>query len=205
MGLPHICTVQERPTYEEKEWLRQLAGGNRQAFDALYHAYFDRVYSTAFYFLKSAGLAEDLTQDVFTGFWQYRERAAEIENLEAWLRTVTRNKVLSRISRLKTEQAYLKSLTTAISNGAGKNYVVPDYHNIPKLMDTMIQRLPPKQQKAFRLSREQGWSNEEIAAELGVSKATAKDYLVKAVAFLRKQLQEYAVVLLLIAEQLFVK
>lgn len=194
--------MQDRPTYEEKELLKQLAGGNRQAFETLYHSYFDRVYSTAFYFLKMADLAEDLTQDIFTGFWQHRERAADIENLEAWLRTVTRNKVLSRISRLKTEQAYLQSLTTAITHGARKNYEVPDYHHLAKLMDTALQQLPPKQQKAFRLSREQGWSNGEIATELGVSKATAKDYLVKAVAFMRKQLQEHAVVLLLIAEQL---
>lgn len=194
--------VQGSPKYEEKALLQQLAGGDRQAFESLYHTYFDRVYSTAFYFLKAADMAEDLTQDIFAGFWQYRDRAGNIENLEAWLRTVTRNKILSRLGRLKTEQAYLQSLAAAIVTGTRNNYEVPDYHFVSKMINAAILRLPAQQQKAFRLSREQGWTNEEIAAELGVSKATAKDYLVKAVAFMRKQLHDHAVVLLLIAEQL---
>jgi len=63
-----------------------------------------------------------------------------------------------------------------------------------QLRDTVrrgIEQLPPQQQRAFRLSREQGLSHEQIGRLIGVSKKTVKDYIVRSMAFLRQHLAQH--------------
>jgi RNA polymerase sigma-70 factor (ECF subfamily) len=63
-------------------------------------------------------------------------------------------------------------------------------------VESGISRLPPQQQKAFRLSREKGLSHEEISLHMGVSRGAVKDYIVRSITFLRKYLREHALLLI---------
>jgi RNA polymerase sigma-70 factor (ECF subfamily) len=60
-----------------------------------------------------------------------------------------------------------------------------------------IAQLPPQQQRAFRLSREQGLNHDQIGQLIGVSKKTVKDYIVRSLAFLRQHLAQHIKLLLL--------
>jgi RNA polymerase sigma-70 factor (ECF subfamily) len=61
---------------------------------------------------------------------------------------------------------------------------------LQRIMEQAINRLPPQQQRAFRLSRESGLTHEQIALEMGVGAPSVKDYIVRALAFLRTYLKE---------------
>jgi DNA-directed RNA polymerase specialized sigma24 family protein len=72
----------------------RLAAGDEAAFEQVYNACWDRIYSLALAYLKSVELAQDAVQEVFLKLWARREQMAKVENLEAFVYTMGRNQVI---------------------------------------------------------------------------------------------------------------
>ncbi len=172
-----------------------MTAGDADAFSQLFNRYWDKVYSTALVFTKSSELAEDTAQEVFMRLWQNRGKAGEIDNLDAFLFIATRNLIYNRLNRMKLEEAYSHYLQYQVTTLHTGPETFAEERELQAIIEAGIQQLPPQQQKAFRLSREKGLSHEEIGRQLGISKASVKDYIVKAIAFLRRYLQEHAAIL----------
>ena len=197
LPLVKIFLVPDRLTDREHLLLNQLAEGDERAFDALFHLHWDYVYSAAMMLMKSSVLANDVAQDTFLALWRNRERLRGIENLKGFLRTHVKFLVHKRFRRMKTEDAYLRYLQQA--NAASNENIEQEEYIGLKQLETSIQegiaKLPPQQQRAFKLSREQGLTHEQISALMGVSKKTVKDYIVRTIAFLRPFLKRYSSIL----------
>lgn len=172
-----------------------MSAGEEEAFNQLFNIYWDKVYATALILTKSNQLAEDIAQEVFLRLWQNREKANGIENLEAYLFITARNLIYNRLSRIKLEIAYNNYLQHQFSTPGKDIEALAEFRQLRGIIAEGIQQLPPQQQKAFRLSREEGLNHEAISRQMGVSRATVKDYIVRAIAFLRKYLQEHATLL----------
>ena len=52
--------------------LQLLKEGNKKAFEALYRAYNARIYSFVLSMIGDAGVAKDITQDIFLQIWEKR-------------------------------------------------------------------------------------------------------------------------------------
>ena len=75
-----------------------------------------------------------------------------------------------------------------------------EYEELLEKANRVIEQLPSRQKKIYRLSREKGLSNEEIALKLNISKKTVENQVTLAMKFLREQLgQEKLYVLLFIS------
>ena len=163
----------------------------RNAFETMFRENWNMVYSISFAMTKSKTMAEDIAQDVFLSFWENRQKISRIQNVKAFLNTVTKFTVLKRLRRIKVEeafkqyQAYRSFLNIEFSNQEDMLMLKHINNSIQK----GISELPPQQQRVFKLSREQGLSHEEIGETIGVSKKTVKDYIVRSLAFLRQRLQ----------------
>jgi RNA polymerase sigma-70 factor (ECF subfamily) len=161
----------------------------------------DNVYSTSLAFLHSTQHAEDVSQEVFITLWHNRHKASEIENLKAYLATIIKFNVYNRLRHMKVEQAY----QTYLLRGASLATASPELEtslvvkDLEKSLNNGIAQMPPQQQKAFRLSRENGLTHEEISQVMGVSRKTVKDYIVRAIASLRPLLGHYGSIALLLA------
>lgn len=172
--------------YDEREWLNRLAKGDHAAFNELFHRWYDMVYSSALIFSKSAELARDTTQEVFLELWKQREKMDEVDHPKTYLVTIARNMIYRRLSRVNLETAYRNYLSGHLYQVEGEDEV--QAKQLSGFLEDGIRLLPPQQQRAFRLSREQGLSHEAIAAEMQVSRQSVKDYIVRAIAFLRRYL-----------------
>lgn len=149
--------------------------------------------------LRSVQAAEDISQEVFMRFWKNRQKIPQLQSVDAWLFIVTRNLVYSQISRTKTTQAYASYRQHQLQQVSDDPaWQQAEYNALKASIEAGISQLSPQQQTAFRLSREQGLTHEEIAAKMGVSTKTVKDYIVRSLAFLRKHLQESNALLLAI-------
>ena len=163
----------------------------RNAFETMFRENWDMVYSISFAMVKSQAIAEDIAQDVFLSLWENRQKISGVQNVKAFLNTVTKFTVLKRLRRIKVEeafkqyQAYRSFLNIEIANQED----ILTLKHINNSIQKGISELPPQQQRVFKLSREQGLSHEEIGETIGVSKKTVKDYIVRSLAFLRQHLQ----------------
>jgi len=186
-----LAHLKESLTYNEPELLRQLADGSESAFRVLFDNYWDRIYSTAYAFTKSTEQSLDLGQEVFARIWISREKLRAVKNFEAYLHIVARNATLDTL-RQKT---YIPANDQFFENYFSAGEETPedkfDLKELKELVEQGISKLPAQQERAFRLSRFQGLSIEQIANEMGVSAATAKSHLVRATARLRKYLDEH--------------
>jgi len=165
--------------------------GERNAFETIFRENWDMVYSISFAMVKSKTIAEDIAQDVFLSLWENRRKISGVQNVKAFLNTVTKFTVLKRLRRIKVEeafrqyQAYRSFLNIEIANQED----ILMLKHINNSIQKGVSELPPQQQRVFKLSREQGLSHEEIGQTIGVSKKTVKDYIVRSLAFLRQRLQ----------------
>lgn len=185
--------------YTDHTLLIRMAAGEEEAFNQLFNIYWDKVYSTALVLTKSNQVAEDIAQEVFLRMWQNRHKTDIIDNLEAFLFITARNLIYNKLSRSKLEEAYTIYLQHHLTVSDPDTETQTEFRQLKTILEAGMQQLPPQQQKAFRLSRENGLSHEEISRQMGVSRATVKDYIVRAIAFLRKYLQEHAGLLILLS------
>jgi len=143
--------------------------------------------------IKSGDKASDIAQDAFFDMWKNRHRMADIENFGGYMHNCVRFLILKRLRRFKVEEAYAHYLKHRMANADA----VPQQEQqlaakqMQQHIENGIRQLPPQQQRAFRLSREQGLTHEQICDIMGVSKKTVKDYIVRAIAFLKPLLNQH--------------
>lgn len=170
----------------DAQLLRALKDGSMEAFNALYHRYWQPVYNAAFKRLGDPAAAQDITQDFFLQLWN-RRADLHILHLPAYIHTAVRNRVLNFLA---TQQRFLPlaellAESTAAGDSADalarRNEWLKSYHDL-------VNALPPGRQEIFRLRYNEGATPDEIALRLNISRKTVQNQLGKALARLRATL-----------------
>ncbi|MCE6989830.1 RNA polymerase sigma factor [Dyadobacter sp. CY323] len=161
---------------------------NKQYREFLYRFFLKHV--------KVHALAEDLAQDVFIKFWQRKDHADSIENINAWLYTLARNRLMDHYRKLASEKKYQDLIWYEMEQHS--NDVIQEiYKNeLDEKIGALLKSLPPRQIEVYRLSRENGLSLDEVAKTLDISPNTAKNHLVQALKVLRIALKSSYVLFL---------
>ena len=184
--------------HNEKELLRQVAQGDRVAFQVLYKSYFPLVQRYVSLFEPSRTSLDELTQDVFVRIWDKRGRLGEVDSFKNYLFMVSRNVVFNFIRALKVRQRVKElddSVETSGSNDLESDLLFKQYYRIAlEAMD----KLPPGRRKVLKMSIDDGLSLDEIALELNISRAGVKKQLYAATAFVRQYLQDHGEISLLL-------
>lgn len=185
-------------TYDEKALIARFANGDNEAFNALFLRYWDHVYSVALIMTKSPSLADDISQEVFLALLEERATLSKMENFKGFLYALVKYRVHNKLRRMKVEDTYQQYLASRI--GLTQIPAADNRVNIRELQETVqkgIELLPPQQKRAFQLSRQEGMTHAQIGQEMGISPKTVKDYIVRAIAFLRKFLHDQGILVII--------
>lgn len=124
--------------------------------------------------------AADLAQDTFVRIIHARN-CHEILEPRAYLTTIARSLMINQFRRNEIEQAYLSILRerpeSFIPSVEERTIVIETLMEI----DVMLERMPAKVRRAFLMFQLEGMRHAEIAAELGVSVSSVRQYIMKAV------------------------
>lgn len=132
--------------------------------------------------VDDADVAEDMVQEAFLKTWERLEEGLEISNFKSFIYRSVRNVCLSYLSSLKET--------------VGEEFVpeVDEEEIDTSFRDARIWKaideLPEKCREIFLMSKRDGYSNEEIAEELGISIKTVKNQMTKAFNRLREALSD---------------
>jgi len=168
-----------------------VSEGDEAAYQELFYHYWDQIYSTALMFTKSPELSEDLSQDIFARIWLKRKKLAEVEQFEGYLFITARNLIFDHLRKKVFSGGYDEYFQEYFRDAALSPDQKLEFKEFEKSIQQAIADLPPQQQTAFRLSRFQGLSHEEIARQMGVSRATVKSYIVRSIVSLRQLLKDH--------------
>ena len=149
---------------------------NRNAFNMLYHIYYDEVFRFAYYFLKDKEACCEVVSDVFFSVWQSRKRLKEITNLEAYFYIVTKNESMRYLNKRKDyETLSLDEIPIQIEDRETSS---PEEKlmnaEIEALLTQVINELPEKCRLIFLMARQEGLKPKEIGEILSISESTVR-------------------------------
>ncbi|UYQ91141.1 RNA polymerase sigma-70 factor [Chitinophaga horti] len=176
----------------------RLAAGEEPAFLEFFHTYSHHIYNVAFLMTKSTTLAEDMVQEVFLKIWLQRAQLAQVENLKAYLYVCARRHILNELRKKSASREFTGALHAYFSETADN----PEQALLRKesrgVLHEAIDRLPDRQRLIYRLSKENGLKQEEIAHQLNISQHTVRNHLAQALVNIRHFLEQSATGLLLL-------
>ena len=130
-----------------------------------------------------ADVAEDLVQDAFLKAWEYMaDGTRQVDNLRAFMYRSVRNRCLTHLrdSRETLGEEHIPEVGEEDIDTSVRDARIWQ----------AIDRLPDRCREVFLLSKRDGLTNEEIAAELGISVKTVKNQMTKAFSRLREALTD---------------
>lgn len=183
------------PVTTDKDLLKGLREGDEQAFRELYARHSRQVLAFAYHLTHSAIDAEDIMQDTFLRLWTNREQLPEIASFANYIFIIARNKTMDHLRKVSLQQRLIDQVWANITEQGDDAAQQLDARESGALVQKALALLPEQKQVVFRLSRQQGLSHEEIAAQMGLSKSRVKNLLVETLRFIRVYLARHSVLL----------
>ena len=169
---------------EERRYLEALARDDRSAFDALYLKYATKTEEFLYRMLKDHSEAEDITQDIFLKIWRNRTSIGAVDAFGPYLFRMARNAVYDRFDNRSVRENYARGASLL------PEYELPDSaidsRDLLLLIRMVVEKMPEQRRRIFRMSREEGLSNDQIAEQLSISRRTVENQISRALAELRK-------------------
>lgn len=169
----------------ERKTLSALRKGKRWAFKKV----FDQYHLKLYHFAKNMGLshqdAEGIVQDVFIRIWEQKHLIDENQYFQSYLYTIAKRLTIKRVKRLALETKFKSESNPTESCSKTEDYII--FNNLLEHANININKLPEERKQIFILSKMEGFSNQEIAERLNISKRTVENQLYRATKALKCQ------------------
>lgn len=174
--------------------LQAFGKGDERAFDYLFLTYQPKLLYFIEGFVKDHEQARDLSQEIFISLWNDRKNCSHITNFKSYLFQMARHAIYNYFDHCLVNEKYVKEILSApISFDSTEEKVFAV--ELQEMINLLVSHMPKQRQRIYRMSREQGISNEDIARELNISKRTVENQLSHALAQIR-QLSKIMMILL---------
>lgn len=178
---------------EEFSLMTLLANDSEHAFKLLYEQYSNRIYKLSLRYLKSPQLAQEIVQDVFLKLWFERKNMKPEKPVEAWLITVTKNKLINQFRKLANEWNTGSHVDNERGTDKGEAAIKLMNSEFEQQLHSMISQLPQMQKTVLHFAKEDGMSYSEIGSRLNISPLTVKTHMARALDKIRKSLKQYGI------------
>lgn len=171
-------------------------------FRQLFDQYYRSLAGYAYRFVGDWGEAEDIVQDIFCALWEKREEIDFSRPLSPYLYRAVYNRSLNLIRSALIQ--YRVEAPGTLDEQIQREIINYNQHDelLLKEMETeiraFIDMLPSQCRIIFRLSREEGLKNREIAERLRISEKAVEKQISKALKGLRAYLARTGLLLLLV-------
>ena len=168
----------------EKQRLKSK-NGDEKAYEYLVDTYHHRLCVYANSLVNDHDHAEDIVQNVFIRTWERRHNLKSNFTIKSFLYKSVHNEFIDQYRKKKSVTALEKKYIEELERFTEKDEVF--FERLLNLVQREIQNLPPKCRKIFLMSKQEGFTNVEIAEQLNVSIKTIEYHITKAFAILRQK------------------
>ena len=180
---------------EEEKWdlalFRQVRKGDCHAFRHLFDRHYSDLCNFANLVLKNETFAEEVVQEIFIYLWRKRKVIIIRTSVKAYLYNSVRNKTLNAIRKEKNGLKAIQYLTNQTPDTVQQPDQILESNELKNIIRKVIDALPQQCRTIYILSREKGYSNKRISAELKISEKTVENQMTKALRKLRESTTEY--------------
>jgi RNA polymerase sigma factor (sigma-70 family) len=176
--------------YSEEELIPLLQGRDQTAFSYLYDNYSAALFGVIYKILEDRELAEDVLQEAFVKIWNNFSNYDSLKGrLFTWMLNITRNLTIDTVR----SKGYRKQ--AKIQNSENSVDTISSYANTSESFDALgirkhLTLLKDDQKQIIDLAYFGGFTQDEIAKQLGIPLGTVKTRMRTAIMELRKYLQQ---------------
>ena len=178
---------------EDKELVGALKKGIIQAFDRIYHKYSRKLFAFALRFLKDRQEVEDIVQKVFLVVWERRERLNEDKSIEGYLFKIIRNEIYDQLKLRIIREHYCDF----ILNNPEQDLDDLEKKKMIERVFELVDNLPERRAKIFRMSKEEGLTYKEIAERLDITENTVDTQIRHSLNYLRREMLKFQKIIVL--------
>ena len=180
--------VNQLHSYCDSQIVELIKDGDQTAFNELYKRHWSTLYVGAFNICQDEEASKDICQEVFIWLWEKRETISIQSSVKVYLASAVKYKVLNFIRKGKVREDFFEKLKKA-----PENYLIEDSIEIKELQAIIkesVDQLPERCGEVFKLSRDEYFSNKEIAFILHISERTVENQISIALKKLRRSLSK---------------
>jgi RNA polymerase sigma-70 factor (ECF subfamily) len=181
--------AQSAPTRDEAEpdllLMRQIAAGDRDAFEKLYKTYATRLFRYLFSVAGDSTAAEELTSDVMVVAWKAAAQFRGEAKVSTWLFGIAHHKALNELRRRRPETVEIEEAGGLAAHDAGPE-AAARRADIAGRVRSALRQLSPEHREVVELTFYQGFAYQEIAEIMQCPVNTVKTRMFYA----RKKLQD---------------
>lgn len=175
----------------DRSVLKEVSCGSLVAFEKLYLAFHQKVYSYSFYFTKNNDDSLEIVQEIFVKLWAKRSQLTDVENPEKWLKTVTRNHCISFLKKRAILKQKEWESTIGTADWVLDTESILGRKELQEHLNRAMVQLTPQQRKIFELAKIHGMKRNLISEALNLSPATVSAHLGQSIKIVKKYLHEH--------------
>ena len=169
--------------------VKSAQGGDERAFEALFRAHRDGIFSLAMHYLQDRDVAEDVTQDAFVRAWDQLPHLREPGAFGGWLRALTLNRVRDHFRSRRGEDPLDED--HPLPSGEDGPDLTTEHDEQRMAVREAILGLPEHQQVIVTMHYLEGQSVQQIMDAVGLPKGTVVSRLSRGRENLRRRLAPY--------------
>jgi RNA polymerase sigma-70 factor (ECF subfamily) len=173
-----------------------MSTSSEQKIKALFDDHFYHLVLHSYKHTNDYSQSEEIVQDVFVKVWQHFEQNGHITDFKAYLYTSVRNSSLNYLRHLRIRQKYNEAAVNTIDDEDKSTEEIIIESEKSLRIHHAINKLPDNWKQAIVLSKYDKLKYHEIAAKMNISQKTVEKYISKALQFLRKELTDLLITML---------
>ncbi len=175
------------------EIIAGIRKGDTASFKKLYMLFHKKIFGFCINNGQSHEDAEEVLQEVFLKIWAKRHKL-DPDNVQSYIFSISKNIIIDKYRKLVKMRAAseYQILFMEPENGT-ENTVI--YNELKEEIQKTFDAMPEMRKLIFQMSRFKGYSNKEIASELGISIRTVENHIAKAIQNFRSDLGQSSAVL----------
>jgi RNA polymerase sigma-70 factor (family 1) len=163
---------------------------NLDNFEALFKQYYAPLVVYACKFLPETDVAREIVQDFFVKLYEKRATLTIDTSLKSYLYRSVYNACMNYINQRNIQEKHIRNIDLERNDEDNLENEINSVELQNRIFN-LIETLPPKCKKIFKMNRLEGMKNEEIAIHLNLSKRTVETQISKALKILRNKLSDY--------------
>lgn len=163
---------------------------DKQSFKVAYELYWEKVFAVCYNNIREVEPAKGMVQEIFKSLWE-RRAELEIEKIEHYLLRSAKFKTFEYIRNKVNRQRHneFQVMDCSVSSNCTEEQVL--FNNLKEKVNLLVDTLPCQCKRVYKMSREQGMSNTEIANLLVISERAVEYHITKAMSRLKLGLANY--------------
>jgi len=183
--------INELSKKRDKELVELLIDGSQEAFGELYARYRKTLMYSCKKYVKNETESEDMVHDVFLRLWETRNFLKSELSFAGYIQKLLHNNIIYKFRQSDIHSRFVQHILMNAKDLTNETEDTVIGNDDAKLLNELIEKLPPKQKEILRLNHIEGLTYKEISELLQIPVENVRKNVSLALKKIKEQIVEH--------------